>query len=135
LNDRMGSDHHPALVKLRNLRPTPGAGPGMRKVWRTDKIPHYKDKASKPTRAPSAPGLATPGPKFMPSGPRKLTMISNLVEHSFEKCLHEVTNTVLGKRSVGPSAVPRMTTAIKVLNSQRLACELGLRVVVQRKQQ
>jgi len=137
LSDRMGSDHHPALVRLRNLRPTPGAGPGMREVWRTDKIPHYKDKDKLRTFVEAYQSAFSAWTSDTSTQIHALkateadnTVVSNLVEHSFEKCLHEVTNTVLGKRSVGPSAVPRMTTAIKVLNSQRLACELALRAVV-----
>jgi hypothetical protein len=44
LDDRMASDHHPILVKLRNLRPSPGPESSCRKVWRIEKIPHYKDE-------------------------------------------------------------------------------------------
>ena len=44
LEDRMGSDHHPILLKLRNLRPSPGPESSLRKVWKTEKIPYYKDE-------------------------------------------------------------------------------------------
>ena len=75
----MGSDHHPALVRLRNLRPTPGAGPGMREVWRTDKIPYYKDKDKLRTFVEAYQSAfsawTTPAPKFMPSRPRKLIIL------------------------------------------------------------
>ena len=44
-DDRMGSDHHSIIVKLRNLQPKIGPRSSPREVWRVGKIPHHKDKA------------------------------------------------------------------------------------------
>ena len=38
-DDRLGSDHHPILLKIRNLVPSSRAKPRKHRVWRVENIP------------------------------------------------------------------------------------------------
>jgi hypothetical protein len=137
LEDRMGSDHHPILVKLRNLRPSPGLESSLRKVWKTEKIPHYKDEVK---HNAFVAGFATAFDAWADRTKSQMEVlqatdadnanIADIIEHSFQTCLDEVTQRQLGSKTVGPPATPQLTTSLSLLNNQRRACEHALRKVV-----
>jgi predicted secreted protein len=137
LEDRMGSDHHPILVKLRNLRPSPGPDSSRREVWKTEKIPHYKDKTK---HTAFVAGFATAFDTWADCAKSQLealqatdadnAAIADIIEHSFQTCLDDVTKRQLGTKLVGPPDTPQLTTALSLLNNQRKACEHALLRVV-----
>jgi hypothetical protein len=136
-DDRMGSDHHPIIVKLRNLRPKPGPGSRSREVWRVEKIPHYKDKAK---HGVFVEGFNTAFNAWADDTKTQLeslqannadnAKIADIIEHSFQTCLDEVTAKQLGSKLVGPPSTPQLSSALSLLNEQRKACDLALRRVV-----
>jgi predicted secreted protein len=137
LEDRIGSDHHPILLKLRNLRPSPGPESSIRKVWKTEKIPHYKDEGK---HNAFVAGFATAFDAWVDRTKSQMEAlqatdadnanIADIIEHSFQTCLDDVTQKQLGSKLVGPPATPQMTIALSLLNDQRKACEHALRRVV-----
>ena len=137
LNDRMGSDHHPIVLKLSNLCFTPAPGSSLRKVWRVEKIPHFKDKVKHDLFVGSFAAAFDNWVEETKSQLEALqvtdadnTSIADVVEHSFQTCLDEVCDRQLGTKRVGPSAVPQLTHVMEILNKQRKACELILRKIV-----
>ncbi len=137
LDDRLASDHHPIIVKLRNLRPSPGPQSGRREVWRTEKIPHYKEEIKHNAfRAEYATAFDAWIKRTKSQlGALQATdtdneTIADIFERSFQTCLDEVTQRVLGSKLVGPPATPQLNAALSLVNSQRKACELTLRRVV-----
>lgn len=137
LDDRMASDHHPIIVKLRNLRPSPGPDSGCRKVWRTEKIPHYKDEVKHNAfRAEYAIAFdawvdrTKSQLEALRATDADNEAIADIFECSFQACLDEVTQRTLGSKSVGPPAIPQLNAALSLFNHQRKACEKALRIVV-----
>lgn len=137
LEDRMASDHHPIIVKLRNLRPSLGPGSSRREVWRTENIPHYKEEVKHEAFRDEYAAAFDAWIDRTKSQLEALQAmdtdnetIADISERSFQSCLDEVTQRVLGSKSVGPPATPQLTAALSLLNFQRRACEKALRRVV-----
>jgi hypothetical protein len=137
LEDQMGSDHHPILLKFRHLQPSPGTQTSARKVWKTEKIPHYKDSRKHDA---FVAGFDTAFDIWVDRTKSQLealqatdadnVSIADIIEDSFQNCLDEVTQRQLGSKLVGPPATPQMTTALSLVNDQRKACGHALRRVV-----
>jgi hypothetical protein len=132
INDRMSSDHHMLVLRLRGLRTSPGAGVKLRSVWRVEDIPHYKDpdykavvcayqeafrawhRSTKATMASLEAGVAEEGDSF---------------EKSFQMCLDAVSLEQIGRKLIGPSSSGLMTQQIKALNAARAGREKELQRV------
>jgi hypothetical protein len=56
--------------------------------------------------------------------------IADVIENSFQTCLDEACSRMLGTKIVGPSAMPKMTHALAILDKQRQACDYALRRVM-----
>jgi hypothetical protein len=134
--DRMGSDHHPIVIELKNLTPNHTQGVLSRSAWRTDKIPHYKSHKFPKIVSAFADSFKcwTADTKSqveeLQENSEDNAVIADILEHSFQNHLDEITNKLLGSRTVGPPPTPRMHSAISILNSQRKACEKTLRRVM-----
>ena len=94
LGYRMGSDHHPIVLKLSNLCFTPAPGSSLRKVWRVEKIPHFKDKVKHDLFVGSfAPAFdnwveeTKSQLEALQATDADNTSIADVVEHSFQTCL------------------------------------------------
>ena len=134
--DRLGSDHHPIVIKIRNVAPTPGPGASTRKVWRLDNIPHYKSKDHDAFITSYAAAFERWSRRTksqieaLQAADADNSTIANIIEHSFQSCLDETTNSLIGTKTVGPPIAPRLSAALNLLNNQRRACDHSLRRVV-----
>jgi hypothetical protein len=136
-DDRMGSDHHAIITKLRNLRPKAAWTPPLRETWRLEKIPHYKNKDKHRafverfnTAFETWTDSTMSQMEALQAHGADNASIADMIEHSFQTCLDEVTAKQLGTKFVGPPSTPQLTTALSLLNDQRKACDRTLRRVV-----
>ena len=133
LEDRMGSDHRMLQLDLRGLATAQGTGAQLREVWRIENIPHYKSKAEYNSMVQAyqkAFGV------WFASVQKRLGQnkaddtdpkaMAELLEKSLQAQLDEVSLEQIGKKLIGPSSTPAMTTAVKKLNDRRKECEVAL---------
>ena len=134
--DRLGSDHHPIVIKIRDVNPTLGPGALTHKVWRLEKIPHYKSAehdafvSSYATAFEQWSRSTSSQIEALQATDADNSTIANIIEHSFQSCLDETTNNLIGTKYVGPPIAPRLSAALNLLNNQRRACDHALRRVV-----
>ena len=135
IEDRMGSDHKPILIKFR-LSPSKGRGTTTREVWRVENIPHE----STPEYLDFVDAYQTAFSEWMENAKSHLeacafdnidnSSVADLLENSFQLCLDDVSEKQIGRKRIGPSSSPMMTKEIKRLNDQRLEFERALRRVM-----
>ena len=133
--DNLSSDHKPLLLRLRGLSPTKSKLQLRREVWKVEAIPQDPDGL-----ASFAKAYCTAFKAWAKETSSMITALdavdmdtqrlADLVEWSFQTQLDKVSLVHVGRKSVGPSSTPYMTRAMKLLNKQRLSCELILKEVM-----
>ena len=135
--DRLGSDHHPIIIKISNLTPSSREKTKVHRVWRVENIPHYKDVLQNQTFlnyfsvAFADWSLSF---KMMVDNPlNPTTLFSEMAdkgERSFQTCLDKVTSEQIGSKLVGPLAPNFMSASLRSLNDKRASTEKRLRRVL-----
>ena len=134
VEDRMGSDHNPILITLHGLLFSQKRSSPLREVWRIENIPTDTDSPAYRNFTLSYKVAFEEWEKHTRNHILALqatevdnTRIADLVEWSFQQCLDEVSQTQIGKKKIGPSSIPQMTKAVRILNDHRLFCEHALK--------
>jgi hypothetical protein len=132
----MGSDHHPVVIELNNLVPDHVRDAQVRRTWKIEKIPHYKNHKFPQLVSAFANSFENwvdntkSQVEALQENADNNASIADVMEYSFQSQLDEITDKLLGSRVVGPPPTPRMHSTISLLNSQRKACERTLRRVI-----
>ena len=134
LDDRLGSDHHPILLKIRNLEPRARTKPRKQRVWRVENIP---SRLNPPTHDLYLASFAAPFEHWIEITKTRMenfdplitdaTSIADEAELSFQTCLDEIATNQLGSKMVGPPSFPELTPKLVRLNSKRIEVEKTLR--------
>ena len=134
VEDRMGSDHNPILITLHGLLFSQKRSSPLREVWRIENIPTDTDSPAYRNFTLSYKVAFEEWEKHTRNHILALqatevdnARIADLVEWSFQQCLDEVSQTQIGKKKIGPSSIPQMTKAVRILNDHRLFCEHALK--------
>jgi hypothetical protein len=135
--DSMGSDHKPLVLRLGGMATAAGETSRLREVWRLDRIPSvgpgeaYKKGDWSWVRAcqqqfrkwaQDTPALVA----ALESLGADSDALADVYDWSFQAALEGVATEHIGKKLVGPRAVPRLTQAVKMLVDQRRVSEAVL---------
>jgi hypothetical protein len=114
VKNRLGSDHHPILVTLNGLcsDKSDSLSPNPHNVWRLDKIPHYGKKEYAELvdvfqRAFERWGADMKSQLEDVNVDVEANRMVNLLEHSFQECLDDITSKELGSKRVRPTVMPK----------------------------
>ena len=133
-DDRMGSDHHPIVIKIRNLVPSGKTRSRLHRAWRVENIPTRENPAAHDAflanfAAPLEHWIDVTRARmdsFDPDVSNAVT-IADEAEQSFQNCLDTISAQQIGSKSVGPPRPPEMAPRLVRLNSRRLEVEKTLR--------
>ena len=135
--DRLGSDHHPIIIKISNLTPSSRSKTKLHRVWRVENIPHYKDVPGNQDLINCFSVAFTDWAisfKKMVDNPLNSTtpfsVMAEKGERSFQTCLDKVTTEQIGSKYVGPLAPKSMSASLRSLNDKRARSEKQLRRVM-----
>jgi len=133
IDDRMGSDHHMLVLRLRGLGLAPGPKAKLREVWRTEDIPHYKDEeygqivlAYQQAFCEWHESTVAAVAEYEAGGKAD----AEAMERSFQSCLDATSLEQIGRKLIGPASTPMMTPKVKELDRTRKEKECDLKRIL-----
>ena len=140
VSDQMGSDHHPMVLRIKDLdtvRPPPAS---IREVWKVDNIPSPLPGLARrgdwswvdPCQARFTTWLAETSGSILAheSVNTDDSRIADVLDWSFQQALDELASTHLGTKVVGHRACPYVDKAMAVVINQKKVAESLMKSVL-----